>query len=167
LHQVAQDTGLQVVILRPPLVYGPGVKANLAALARLVQTGIPLPLGAITHNRRSLVGVDNLCSLIERCIDHPSAPRHTFLVSDGHDLSTAALCQQLAQAMGRPSRLFGLPQGVLHFLQAAPLAKGIIQRLTGSLQVDISHTCERLQWSPPYSLQHGFKRIFSAHETRI
>ena len=167
LHQVAQDTGLEVVVLRPPLVYGPGVKANLAALARLVQTGIPLPLGSITHNRRSLVGVDNLCSLVECCIEHPSAAGQIFLVSDGHDLSTAALCQQLAQAMGRPSRLFGLPQAVLRFLQSAPLAKGIMQRLTGSLQVDITPTCERLHWSPPYSLQHGFERIFSAHETRI
>ena len=75
--------------------------------------------------------------------------------------------KQLAQAMGRPSRVFGLPQAVLRFLQSAPLAKGIMQRLTGSLQVDITPTCERLHWSPPYSLQHGFERIFSAHETRI
>lgn len=159
LQQLAAETDMEVVIIRPPLVYGPGVKGNLAALIRLVEKGIPLPLGAI-HNKRSLVAVDNLVDLIITCIDHPAAANQTFLVSDGHDVSTTELLQQLAVAMGRPSRLLPVPQALLR-LGARALGKGAMaDRLLGSLQVDISATQARLDWVPPVSFEEGMQRCF-------
>lgn len=108
LRQIAADTGIEVVIIRPPLVYGPSVKANFAALMRAVQHGWPLPLGAV-HNQRSLVALDNLVDFIVTCITHPQAANQTFLVSDGNDLSTTELVRGLAHAAGMPARLLPVP----------------------------------------------------------
>ncbi|MBW0171743.1 MAG: SDR family oxidoreductase [Hydrogenophaga sp.] len=158
LRQIARETGMEVVIVRPPLVYGPGVKANFAALMRAVQRGLPLPLGAVTRNRRSLVALDNLVDLLITCIDHPAAANQTFLVSDGEDLSTTDLLRRMAQAMNAPARLLPVPPALLK-LGAGLIGKGdMAQRLLGSLQVDISHTRETLGWTPPISVDEGLRR---------
>ncbi|MCA3176064.1 MAG: SDR family oxidoreductase [Burkholderiales bacterium] len=158
LRQIAAETGMEVVIIRPPLVYGPGVKANFAAMMRWLARGVPLPLAAVTDNRRSLVALDNLVDLIVTCLHHPAAANQTFLVSDGEDLSTAQLLKRMGAAMGQPARLFYLPPVVLK-LGAALLNKpGIYQRLCGSLQLDIAKTRQLLGWSPPVSVDDGLRR---------
>ena len=158
LPQLAQETGMEVVIIRPPLVYGPGAKGNFSSLLRWVARGFPLPLGAVTANRRSLVGLDNLVDLILTCVKHPKAANHTFLVSDGEDLSTTELLQRMGKAMNRPARLLPVPVSLL-FFSARLLGKAAVaQRLLGSLQVDISKTCELLDWKPPVSVDEGLRR---------
>ena len=158
LRQIANETGMEVVIVRPPLVYGPGVKANFASLMRAVQRGVPLPLASVTHNRRSFVALDNLVDLLITCIDHPAAANQTFLVSDGEDLSTTDLLRRLGRAMDKPTRLFPVPPSLLQ-LGANLLGKGdMAQRLLGNLQVDISHTRDTLNWTPPISVDEGLRR---------
>jgi len=160
LRQIAAETGLEVVIIRPPLVYGPGVKGNFASMIRLVKKGLPLPL-AVIHNRRSLVGIDNLVDLIIRCIDHPAAANQIFLAGDGDDVSTTQLLRGVARAMDRPLRLIAVPTA---FLTCGAMLLGkrtLAQRLLGSLQVDISRTCELLDWKPPFTVDEGFRRCFA------
>jgi nucleoside-diphosphate-sugar epimerase len=165
LREIAAATGMQVVIVRPPLVYGPGVKANFAAMMRAVQRGLPLPFAAVTHNRRSFVALDNLVDLLITCIDHPAAANQTFLVSDGEDLSTADLLRRLGKAMGRPARLFPVPPALLQ-AGADLLGKGdVAQRLLGNLQVDISHTRETLGWTPPITVDEGLRRAVAGLRT--
>ena len=157
LRQLAADTGMEVVIIRPPLVYGPGVKANFAALMRAVQRGWPLPLGAV-RNQRSLVALDNLVDFIITCITHPQAANQTFLVSDGQDLSTTELVRGMAQAAGVPPRLLPVPVWALQ-AGASLLGKGeAVQRLCGNLQVDISKARTLLGWVPPVSVEEGLRR---------
>ena len=157
LRQIASKTGMEVVIIRPPLVYGPGVKANFAALLRAVARGMPLPLGAV-HNLRSLVGLDNLVSFIHVCMTHSAAANQTFLVSDGEDLSTPALVRRMAQAMGRPARLLPVPPWLL-LAGASVLGKhAAVQRLCGNLQVDIRKARDLLGWTPPVSVDEGLRR---------
>lgn len=158
LRALAQETGMEVVIIRPPLVYGPGVKANFLAMMRWLWGGVPLPLGAVTENRRSLVGLDNLVDLIVTCIDHPAAANQTFLVSDGEDLSTAALLQRMGRALGRPARLIPVPVGFVKLGAALAGRASVAQRLCGSLEVDITKTREMLGWSPPVSVDEGLRR---------
>lgn len=158
LRQIAAETGMEVVIIRPPLVYGPGVKANFESMMRWLARGVPLPLAAVTQNRRSLVALDNLVDLIVTCLHHPAAANQTFLVSDGEDLSTAQLLKRMGAAMGHPARLFCLPPALLK-LGAAVLNKpGIYQRLCGSLQLDITKTRQLLGWTPPVSVDEGLRR---------
>ena len=158
LRALAAQTGMEVVIVRPPLVYGPGVKANFASLLRVVQRGIPLPFGLVTNNRRSLVALDNLTDLLVTCIRHPAAANQTFLLSDGEDLSTEALIRRMARAMNRPSRLLPVPPRLM-MLGAKALGKSeVAQRLLGNLQVDITHTRETLGWTPPISVDEGLRR---------
>lgn len=159
LLALAEETGMEVVIIRPPLVYGPGVKGNFASMMKWVQAGWPLPLGAI-DNRRSLVSLDNLISLITKCIDHPAAANQVFLASDGEDLSTSDLLRRLADAAGVPSRLIPVPAGVLR-TGLSLIGKGAIaQRLLGSLQVDIAKTQKLLGWTPPITVDEGLRRCF-------
>lgn len=158
LRQIADETGMEVVIIRPPLVYGPGVKANFAAMMRWLARGVPLPLAAVNENRRSLVALDNLVDLIVTCLNHPAAANQTFLVSDGEDLSTAQLLKRMGAAMGHPARLFYVPPALLK-LGATVLNKpGIYQRLCGSLQLDIAKTRQLLGWTPPVSVDEGLRR---------
>ena len=157
LREVAAQSGMEVVIIRPPLVYGPGVKANFAAMMRWLQRGVPLPLGAI-HNQRSLVAIDNLVDLIVLCLKHPAAANQTFLVSDGEDVSTTALLFRMGQAMGRPARLLAVPSSVLKLAGALLGKSDVVQRLCGSLQVDIAKTQDLLGWTPPVSLDEGLRR---------
>lgn len=159
LQVLATQTGMEVVIIRPPLVYGRGVKGNFASMIRLVKRGLPLPLGAI-HNKRSLVGIDNLVDLIVRCLDHPAAANQILLASDGEDLSTTELLRSVAKAMGKPLRLLPIPARMLQ-LGASVLGKqAMAQRLLGSLQMDISQTCALLEWVPPYTVEEELRRCF-------
>lgn len=158
LRQIAAETGIEVVIIRPPLVYGPDVKANFAAMMRWLARGIPLPLAAVTDNRRSLVALDNLVDLIVTCLHHPAAANQMFLVSDGEDLSTTQLLKRMGAAMGQPARLFYVPSALLK-LGANVLNKpGIYRRLCGTLQLDIAKTRQLLGWTPPVSVDEGLRR---------
>lgn len=158
LRQIAAETGMEVVIIRSPLVYGLGVKANFKSMMRWLARGLPLPLAAVTDNRRSLVALDNLVDLILTCLYHPAAANQTFLVSDGEDLSTAQLLKRMGAAMGYPARLFYLPPALMK-LGANVLNKpGIYQRLCGSLQLDIAKTRHLLDWTPPVSVDEGLRR---------
>ena len=157
LREIEAKTGLGVVIVRPPLVYGPGVKANFASMMRLVARGIPLPLGAI-HNARSLVALDNLVDLLVTCLKHPAAAGQTFLVSDGEDVSTTELFRRTARAMSKKALLLPVPASVLE-LGATLLGKrDLAQRLCGSLQLDMTKTCCLLGWIPPLTLDEGLRK---------
>lgn len=161
LLALAAETVMEVVVVRPPLVYGPGVKGNFASMIKLVGRGLPLPLGAI-HNKRSLVGIGNLVDLIIRCLNHPAAANQVFLVSDGQDLSTTELLRGVAEAMGKPARLVPVPAGMLQLGATLLGKKAMAQRLLGSLQVDISKTREMLDWTPPYPVEEGLKYCFES-----
>ena len=151
-----------MVIIRPPLVYGPGIKANFAAMVRWLQRGVPLPLGAI-YNQRSLVALDNLVDLILTCLTHPAAANQTFMVSDGEDVSTTELLRRMGQAMGKPARLIPVPASWLKVAAGLVGKSDVAQRLCGSLQVDISKTRELLGWVPPVSLDEGLRRAAAGH----
>ncbi|PKH01845.1 nucleoside-diphosphate sugar epimerase [Psychromonas sp. MB-3u-54] len=162
LRKIAENTGMEIVIIRPPLVYGPGVKANFAAMIKWVNKGIPLPLGGITENRRSLVSLDNLVDLIITCIDHPKAANQTFLVSDDDDISTSKLLVRMATALDVPNRMLPIPSSWLTFAAKLIGKPAVAQRLCGSLQVDISKTKELLNWKPPYSTVECLKKTADA-----
>lgn len=158
LRELAAQTGMEVVIIRPPLVYGPGVKANFAALMRAVQRGWPLPLGAI-HNQRSLIALDNLVDFIITCVTHPKAANQTFLISDGQDLSTTELVRRMAQAAEVPARLLPVPVWVLEWAGRLVGKGDAIQRLCGNLQIDSSKARDLLGWEPKVSVQEGLRRV--------
>lgn len=145
------------MIIRPPLVYGPGVKANFLNMMRWLHKGVPLPFGAI-NNRRSLVALDNLIDLIITCIKQPAAANQTFLVSDGEDLSTTELLFRVAAALDKPARLLPVPQKLLEMGFKVVGKSDLAQRLCGSLQVDIMKACTMLDWSPPVSVDEGLRR---------
>ena len=154
---LSEQSGLELVIIRPPLVYGPGVRANFAALMRAVQRGWPLPLACV-HNLRSMVAMDNLLSFIATCVDHPQAANTTFLVSDGQDISSPDLVRGLAQALGVAARLVPVPVSALQFVGRALGRGDVIQRVCGNLRVDISKARRVLAWQPPVSMDEGLRR---------
>ncbi|MEQ1591154.1 MAG: SDR family oxidoreductase [Thiobacillaceae bacterium] len=154
LADIAQQTGLEVVVLRPPLVYGPGVGANFLRLMQTVNRGWPLPLGAI-HNRRSLLYLGNFTDAIRLCIEHPAAAGQTFLFDDGQPVSSPDLIRAIARALGRPVRLLAVPVGVLKLAGTLLGKQAAVERLTGSLFVDSSAIRSRLGWVPPYTMQQG------------
>ena len=160
LRLLASETDMEVVIIRPPLVYGPGVKANFAALMRAVQRDIPLPLGAV-HNQRSLVALDNLVDFIITCTTHPSAANQTFLISDGQDLSTTELVRGMAQASGVPARLLPVPVPILRLAARIFGKTDAIDRLCGNLQIDSSKARNLLGWVPPLSVEEGLRRVLA------
>jgi nucleoside-diphosphate-sugar epimerase len=162
LKDISKQTGMKIVIIRPPLVYGPGVKGNFLSMMRWLHKGIPLPLGAV-HNQRSLVALGNLIDLITICIDHPAAANQTFLVSDGEDLSTTELLQRLGAALGRPARLLPVPQPIIETALNLLGKRAIAQRLCGNLQIDISQTCDRLGWTPPVSVDQALRQTAQAY----
>ncbi|MBA3003660.1 MAG: SDR family oxidoreductase [Desulfurivibrio sp.] len=157
LRKLAEETGLEVVIIRSPLVYGRGVRANFLSMMRWLKWGVPLPFGAI-HNKRSLVALDNLVDLIITCIDHPIAANQTFLVSDGEDLSTTELLRRMANALGRPARLIPVPVFLLEVGAALLGRRDMAQRLCGSLQIDISKARTLLGWKPPVSVDESLAK---------
>ena len=159
LRKIAEETGMEIVIIRPPLVYGYNAPGNFGKLAKLAIKNLPLPLGAI-NNKRSLVALANLVDLIVTCVNHPNAANKTFLVSDDHDISTTELLEMMIRASGKKPRLIPVP---LRFLKLAGKLTGkqtVIDRLCGNLQVDISYTKETLDWKPPISVEEGIKRCF-------
>ncbi len=165
LQQLAKDTGLEVVIIRPSLIYGPGVKANFRTMMRCLALGIPLPLGSI-HNQRSLLALDNLIDLIQVCITHPAAANQIFLASDGVDLSTPELLTAMAAALGKPARLIKLPESLLMLGAKLVGKQAMAQRLCGSLQVDSSKARELLGWQPPVSVQEALHKVAVAYSHR-
>lgn len=160
LRQIALETGLEVTILRPPLVYGPGVKANFLRLMCTVERGWPLPLGAI-RNRRSLLYLGNFVDAIRLCVEHPAAAGQTFLLDDGKPVSTPELIRALAQAMGRPVRFLAVPVSVLEMGGALLGKRAVVARLTGSLYVDSSAIQLSLGWTPPFSMEAGLAATVS------
>jgi nucleoside-diphosphate-sugar epimerase len=158
LREIAAQTGMEIVIIRPTLVYGPGVKANFASMMRWIQRGVPLPLGSI-HNQRSLVSLYNLVDLILTCLSHPAAANQTFMVSDGEDVSTTELLRRLGQALNCPARLLPLPESWFKVVAGFVGRADIAQRLCGSLQVDISKTRQLLGWKPPLTLDEGLAKM--------
>lgn len=154
LRLLAQEAGIDVVIIRPPLVYGPGVKANFLSLVKLSATKLPLPFGSV-NNKRSMVYVGNLVDLIVRCIDHPSAANETFLLSDGDDVSLRSLLTGIRSAMGRSPRLVPVPVGLFKLAGALTGKRGVVDRLVGDLQVDSSKARSLLSWVPPYTVEQG------------
>jgi UDP-glucose 4-epimerase len=161
LRRIEQETGMEVVILRPPLVYGSGVKANFLRLMQLIQNGWPLPLGAI-RNRRSLLFLGNFVDAIRLCVEHPDAAGQTFLLDDGESVSTPDLIRALARAMGRPARLPAVPVGVLELAGALLGKREAVARLEGSLYVDSSLIRSRLGWTPPFTMEAGLAATVAA-----
>jgi nucleoside-diphosphate-sugar epimerase len=157
LRCISSETNMKTVIIRPPLVYGPGVKANYLSLMKLIRTGLPLPFGSI-NNRRSMVSLDNLIDFIIICIAHPEAANQTFLVSDGEDLSVTQLLRRLASAMDMSSLLIPIPSTWLQLGLSIVGMKTIANRLCGSLQVDITKAQTLLGWSPKSSVDAGLKK---------
>lgn len=157
LLQISDKSGLEIVIIRPPLVYGPGVKANFLRLMKLLDKGVPLPLGSI-NNRRSMVYLGNLVDFILECINEPAAAGETFLVADGEDASTPELLKRLAEHMGCPERLLPVPEALLRFGGMMFGKSAEIDRLCGSLMIDISKAKSVLNWNPPFSLDEGLRQ---------
>ncbi len=156
LHKVAKESGLEVVIVRPPLVYGVGVKGNFVHMLNALGNGVPLPLASV-HNQRSLIYVDNLADVLVTCAAHPHAIGQTFLVSDGEDVSTPDLLRYLADAMGLKARVFPFPQVLLRLLGHLTGKSKQLDRLLDSLRVDSGKIRYELDWTPPYSLQQGLR----------
>lgn len=158
LRQISAEDGIELVILRPPLMYGPGVKGNFLRLLKLVDAGVPLPLGGV-GNRRSFLGAGNLAHLLERCLTHPSAAGNMFVASDGEDLSTTELVSAIAIALGRPARLFRVPAALMRHGSAALGKKREFEQLCGSLVVDSRKVRDTLDWTPPFSVREGLARM--------
>ncbi len=158
LWKVSNELGLEIVIVRLPLVYGSGVKGNLARLIKLVKSGVFLPLSLI-QNQRSMIGIDNLVDFLICCVDNQNAAGKTFLISDGEDLSTPDLINYLAASMGRRARLFPFPIFLLKFLSSIFGKREEFDRLTGSLRIDNCYTKEILNWTPPLSVEEGIRKM--------
>ncbi len=156
LWRIAQETGLEIVVVRPPLVYGPGVKGNFAQMLAVIAERIPLPLASV-DNRRSLIYVENLVDALIACATHPVAAEQTYLVCDGEDISTPDLLRQLGDAMGCPARILPFPLSWLRMLGKLSGKSDQVERLLGSLQVDSGKIRRDLNWAPPYTLQHGLQ----------
>lgn len=163
LLKISSETGMEVVVVRPPLVYGPNVKGNFVKISALVAKGVPLPL-AMVKNQRSFVAIDNLVDLIITCVNHPKAKNQIFLASDGQDLSTPELLHGIAKAMGRDIKLFPLPPPLLSLGAAVIGKKDQANRLLASLQLDISKTRDVLDWSPVINVEEGLRRCFDKNK---
>lgn len=157
LQLLAAETGMEVVVVRPPLVYGPGVQANFRNMLRVLQKGVPLPLGGV-RNRRTLVALDNLVDLLALCLDHPGAANQVFLAGDGEDLSTPELLSRAARALGTRARLIPVPPALLLLMARLAGKAGVAQRLCGSLQLDISKTRHLLGWTPKVGVDEALRR---------
>ncbi|MBI4654808.1 MAG: SDR family oxidoreductase [Nitrospirae bacterium] len=169
LHKIAENTGMEIVIFRLPLVYGPGVKANFLRLLDIVNKDIPLPL-SLVNNKRSMIYIGNLVDAIIRCIEHPAAANQTFLVSDGEDVSTPDLIRMIAGAMGKKARLFPCPASLLKMIGKVTGKSDEIERLTGSLQIDSDKIRRELNWTPPYTMEQGLRMTadwFMSNEKNI
>lgn len=162
LWRIAQETGLEIVIVRPPLVYGPDVKGNFAQMLAVAAKRIPLPFASV-HNRRSLIYLGNLVDALIACSTHPVAAGQTYLVCDGEDVSTPDLLRQLCDAMGYAAHLLPFPPGWLRTLGKLAGKSDQVERLLGSLQVDSGKIRRDLNWVPPYTLQQGLQATAESH----
>jgi len=162
LFRLSQETGMEVVVIRPPLIYGPDVKANFRKLIETVDKGVPLPLGAV-HNQRSLVALDNLVDFIALCATHPKAANETFLISDGEDVSTTELLQKIGKALDKPARLIPIPVGLMRFIAKLLGKADVAERLFGSLQVDSSKARELLGWKPVVNMDEQLAKTVKAY----
>jgi len=161
LREISSTSKLDVIIVRPPLVYGPGVKANFLSLIKAVSKGLPLPLGSL-DNRRSFISVDNLTDILIACITKPEASSKTFLVSDDEDISTSYLIESMAKLMNKPSRLFYLPKNLIHLGGFLVDKESVAKSLIDSLQADISYTKKTLNWEPKSTIQEGLKKTIDS-----
>jgi nucleoside-diphosphate-sugar epimerase len=158
LKEISKKTGMEIVIIRCPLVYGPGVKANFQMMIKLVNSRIPLPLGNI-NNRRSLLALDNLTDFIYRCINHPKAAGEVFLLSDGEDVSTSELLKKISRAMNKRLLLIPVPVSIIRFFSKIFHMTGVYRRLFGSLQIDSSKARKLLDWEPPVKMDDALKKL--------
>ena len=159
LRSIGKKTGMEICIIRPPLIYGHGVKGNFKSLLWLVSKGIPLPLGSVKNNRRSMVSLDNLLDLILVCMEHKSAANEVFFVSDGEDISTASLINVLSKSLNKKNMLFPVPLTILYYLAKILRVEQKMQRLLGTLQVDISHAEILLGWVPKSGIAESLSRM--------
>jgi nucleoside-diphosphate-sugar epimerase len=165
LLTLAQETSLEVVIIRPPLIYGPNVKANFLQLLKIIDKSIPLPFGTI-NNARSMLFIGNLVDAIITCLDHPNAKNQTFIVSDGEDLSTTNLIRRLGKALGKSPLLLPIPAELLRLTTKLLGKADIGDRLLGSLQVDSGKIRQMLDWTPPYTVDQGLQATADWFKTR-
>ena len=166
LMQIAQETGMEVVIIRPPLVYGPGVKANFLNLMKLADSSLPLPFLSI-KNARSMIYVENLAAFIVHCIDHPLAANRVFLVSDNQDVSLSRLLRLMRKSLERPVRLFCFPSFLLKGLAIVAGKRELVDRLLGDLSLDPEGGYQLLDWKPPYSLEEGLEKTIKAYSETL
>lgn len=164
LFDIGKKAGMEIVVIRPPLVYGAGAPGNFGRLIKAVKAGFPLPFGAV-HNRRTLVGIDNLVSLIASCIEHPSAANQVFLAGDAEDISTSDLLRLVGESLNRRARLIPVPVALMEAVGSVVGRRGTVQKICGSLQIDISKAREVLGWEPPLSTVEGLRR--AALEVRL
>jgi UDP-glucose 4-epimerase len=160
LQEICRANSMDYVIIRPVLVYGKGVKANFSALVSAVKKSLPLPIASV-HNSRSMIGINNLIDLIVKTCTNPKAANQTFLASDGDDISTPALVRLIAKSLNRPARIFPFPTSILRLLASVIGRSSTIDKLTGSLSVDISHTMDSLNWQPPFSTESEIAKAVS------
>lgn len=158
LLNLGKNSGLEIVIIRPPLIYGEGVKANFSYLFTSVRKYIPLPFRAIKNNKRSLVSVYNLTDLVRVCIEHPKAASQVFLVSDGQDISTSEMVSLMAKVQGIPNIALPIPVSCFKLIGKFFGKQMVIDKIIGSLQIDITYTKETLNWQPPYTIEEGFAK---------
>jgi nucleoside-diphosphate-sugar epimerase len=166
LARVSSQTGLEIVVIRSPLVYGPGVGGNVLQLLHTIRRGIPLPLASV-HNRRSLIYLGNLVDALACCVKDVRAAGQSYLVSDGEDLSTPELIRRFANALELPARLWPVPLSVLRWIGSVAGKQAMIDRLLGSLQVDSSKLRKELDWCPPYSVYQGFSETAAWYRGRF
>ena len=162
LRSISEDSNMEVVIIRPPLIYGPEVKANFLSLMKIADTGIPLPFGAI-NNKRSMVYVCNLVDFIVTCIEHPAAANQTFLISDGKDLSLTELLTIMRAGFYRSTRLFAIPVVLFRILGKIMGKTNVVNRLVDDLQIDSSKASSLLEWFPPFTIEQGIKATVTAY----
>ena len=162
LQTIREKSGMEIVIIRPPLVYGPQVKGNFLRLIKLIHKGLPIPLASV-KNRRSMVSIDNLCDLIKTCLLHTKANGEVFLVSDGHDLSTPELIRLIANSLQKSAKLLPFPVQWLYLLASLVHKRQEVERLCGSLQVDIEKNREILGWHPPFTVSEGFRKTVAEY----
>lgn len=163
LSAIAEAANMEFVVIRPPLVYGPGVRGNMQSLLRLSKSGIPLPLRFV-KNRRSMIGIDNLVDFILLCCNHPYAAGETFLISDGEDVATPELLNRMGHAADTVVRFFPVPVGVLKWAAIALGQRHIFDKLCGNLQVDTTKAQQKLGWSAPRSLDYGLRQMIRSAE---
>jgi nucleoside-diphosphate-sugar epimerase len=166
LRRIEAETGLEVVVIRPTMVYGPGVKANFLKLLEMVDRGVPLPLESI-HNQRSFINLENLVDAIATCILHPKAAGQTYLVSDGEDVSIPELIQRLAALLGKPARMFPFPPGLLMLAGRLLGKSAAVERLVGTLQVDCSKIRREMGWTPPFKMEQGLKETVEWYKKTV